>query len=153
MKFHKIAVGLMAVVLMLAIPPFTRAQAANDDDAEMSESDKADAVVRRHKKEIKKIPHVANVEADETDSGEIVINVEVDKQKNVDEVARKVPSRIEGFAVDVIAEDEEETVSDRAFSSSSDPSSELNRGELKAGENVVSGATNPDAPPRPAASR
>src|SRR5882757_3354681 len=121
MKFGAIAAMLMAAVMMLAIPRFGHPQTDDDDDEAISESDKADAIVKRHKKELKKVPHVVDVESDESDSGEVVINVEVDKQKNVDEVARKVPARIEGFAVDVIADDTATDATGGAFTSKSDP--------------------------------
>jgi hypothetical protein len=121
MKFQKIAVAVM-LALMLAVPRFVRAQETDrhgrpidpqgltsdsdsSSDADEAESDKADAVVARHAKEIKKIPHVEDIDTDQKESGETVITVTVDQKKNVDEVARKVPSKIEGFSVDVVAEE------------------------------------------------
>ncbi len=100
MKVHRIVVSLMILVLMFAIPRLARAQ-GHLDDPDTPESDKADAVVERHWVELMTIPHVEDVESDKKDGGEIVIKVGVDK-KNVDEVARKIPPRLEGFAVDVV---------------------------------------------------
>ncbi len=105
MTFRKIAVGLTILALMFAIPRFARGQADSYDVTGSSDSDMADAVVERREAELKTIPHVFDVETDEKDSGQIVIKVGVDKKKNVDEVARKVPARLEGFAVEVVPEE------------------------------------------------
>ncbi len=148
MKFGKIAMAMIAVVMIAAIPRFARAQSGDDDDDEaISESDKADAVVKRHKKELRKIPHVVDVESDDSDSRDVVINVEVDKQKNVDEVARKVPARIEGFAVDVVADDAATDATGDAFTSKSDSPAPSNQGESRATDNVASGVARPDPAP------
>jgi hypothetical protein len=146
MNFQKIVVALM-LALMLTVPSLSRAQETdrygrpivprgaihdngayitsdsdNSSDADEAESDKADAVVARHAKEIKKIPHVEDVDTDEKENGETMITVTVDKKENVDGVTRQVPSKIEGFAVDVIAEEND------------GPGAVLNSGELKAAE-------------------
>ena len=59
------------------------------------------AAGKRHRAELMKIPHVTVVTGEVDGRNEAAILVEVDDQKNVDEVMRKVPSRIEGFPVEV----------------------------------------------------
>lgn len=61
----------------------------------------ANAVSRRHRAELMKIPHVKVVTGEVNSRNEAAILIEVDSQKNVDEVMRKAPSQIEGFPVEV----------------------------------------------------
>jgi hypothetical protein len=105
MKFSKTPTALMAIALLLAIPRVGYPQQSPSYDAEQLDSDRADAAVEKHAKEIKKIAHVEDIDSDQKESGEIVIVVTVDNKKNVDEVARQVPPRIDGFAVDVVADE------------------------------------------------
>ena len=102
-KFRQIAVWLTVLALMFAAPRLARGQADGTDVTGASDSDEADSVVARHLAELKTIPQVEDVGTEERGSGEIVINVQVDKKKNVEAVARKIPARLEGFPVDVIA--------------------------------------------------
>ncbi len=62
----------------------------------------AEAVSKRHRAELMKIPHVTYVTGEVDGQNEAAILVEVDDQKNVDAVTRQVPSQIEGFPVEVM---------------------------------------------------
>jgi len=61
----------------------------------------AEAVSKRHRAELMKIPHVRVVTGEVDGQHEAAILVEVDDQKNVDAVMRQLPSQIEGFPVEV----------------------------------------------------
>ena len=55
----------------------------------------------RHRAELMKIPHVIAVTGEVNGRSEAAILIEVDNQKNLDEVLRKAPSKVEGFPVEV----------------------------------------------------
>jgi hypothetical protein len=57
---------------------------------------------RRHLPEMLKIPHVVNMGIELKDS-DTIFDVQVDKEENVPQVERMVPSEIEGYDVDVEA--------------------------------------------------
>jgi hypothetical protein len=82
--------------------------AGQTPDQEHAAEDMRDArsVAERHRAELMKIPHVKVVTGEVNSRSEAAILIEVDDQKNVDEVMRKAPSRIEGFPVEV---DEQES--------------------------------------------
>ncbi len=61
----------------------------------------AEIVSKQHRAELMKIPHVRVVTAEIDPRKDAVILVEVDDPKNVDSVMRQLPSKIEGFPVDV----------------------------------------------------
>ncbi len=61
----------------------------------------AEAVCKRHRAELMKIPHVRVVTGEIDGRNEAAILVEVDDQKNIDAVMRQVPSKLEGFPVEV----------------------------------------------------
>ena len=61
----------------------------------------AEAVSKRHRAELMKIPGVRVVTGEVDRRNEAAILVEVDDQKNVDAVMRQLPSKIEGFPVEV----------------------------------------------------
>ena len=75
---------------------------AQASDLEKATAD-AEAVRKRHLAELMKIPHVTGVSLDVGPS-EIIIDVWVDKPANVSEVERRVPSKLEGYDVDVLPE-------------------------------------------------
>jgi hypothetical protein len=75
---------------------------AQASDLQKAEAD-AEAVRKRHLDELMKIPHVTGVSLD-VGSSEIIIDVWVDKPANVSEVERRVPSKLEGYDVDVLPE-------------------------------------------------
>ena len=60
----------------------------------------ADEARRRHLDELKKIPHVADVEIDPKDH-DIFIDVEVDESGSLDKVRRAAPPKVEGYEVEV----------------------------------------------------
>jgi hypothetical protein len=66
-----------------------------------SPPDQAEAVRERHLAELMKIPHVAGVTIRSSAYNVTTFVVEVDKAANVDEVARQVPPKLEGYDVDV----------------------------------------------------
>ena len=76
------------------------AQAPQQEQAAQDMRD-ARSVAERHRTELMKIPHVKLVTGEVDSRNEAAILIEVDSQKNVDEVMRKAPSRIEGFPVEV----------------------------------------------------
>lgn len=66
------------------------------------DTEAAEDVRQRHLPEMLKIPHVVNMGIEFKDS-EIMFNVQVDKEANVSQVERTVPSEIEGYDVEVEA--------------------------------------------------
>ena len=81
--------------------------AQNSSQSADTEAAKVDAqsmedVRQRHLPEMLKIPHVVNMGIELKDS-DIIFNVQVDKEENVPQVERMVPSEIEGYDVDVEA--------------------------------------------------
>jgi hypothetical protein len=96
-KIKKIAVALIVLALVASV---ARAQTPDQEQAAQDLRD-ANAVSKRHRDELMKIPHVSVVTGEVDGRNEAAILVEVDDQKNVDSVMRQVPSRIEGFPVEV----------------------------------------------------
>jgi hypothetical protein len=64
------------------------------------ETQAAEDVRQRHLPEMLKIPHVVGM-GTELKGSETIFNVLVDKEENVPQVERMVPSRIEGYDVEV----------------------------------------------------
>lgn len=100
MKVGKIAAAFVASLMVALIPWCARAQTPQQEQAAQDMRD-ARSVAERHRTELMKIPHVKLVTGEVDSRNEAAILVEVDSQKNVDEVMRKAPSRIEGFPVEV----------------------------------------------------
>jgi hypothetical protein len=143
MKFSQTAAVLMASALMLMMPRVGYPQQSPSYDAEQLDSDRADAAVEKHAKAIKKIPHVVDIDSDQKESGEIVILVTVDNKKNVDEVARKVPPRIDGFAVDVVVDEASDGAGGISSLSSDSNPGPLQTGNLKAAEPTATATPGP----------
>jgi hypothetical protein len=99
MKIGKIAAGLIMVALLMSLRN-VRAETPEQEQAAQDLHD-AEAAGKRHRAELMKIPHVTVVTGEVDGRNEAAILVEVDDQKNVDEVMRKVPSKIEGYPVEV----------------------------------------------------
>jgi hypothetical protein len=99
-KIGKIAVALIAIALVACFVRDARAQTPGQEQAAQDLRD-AEAVSKRHRAELMKIPHVRVVTGEVDGQNEAAILVEVDDQKNVDSVMRQVPSQIEGFPVEV----------------------------------------------------
>jgi hypothetical protein len=99
-KIGKVATVLIAIALVASV---ARNAGAQTPDAEQTAQDlhDAEAVSKRHGAELMKIPHVRVVTAEIDPRKDAVILVEVDDPKNVDSVKRRLPSKIEGFPVDV----------------------------------------------------
>ena len=100
MKTRGIAVTFVAVMLFAVSAQHATAQAPEEERTAEDLRD-ANAVSRRHRGELMKIPHVKVVTGEVNSRNEAAILVEVDSQKNVDEVMRKAPSQIEGYPVEV----------------------------------------------------
>jgi hypothetical protein len=100
MKVGKLAAGLIAMALVSCFVRNARAETPEQEQAALDLKD-ADAVGKRHRTELMKIPHVRVVTGEIDGQNEAAILVEVDDQKNVDEVMRQLPSKIEGFPVEV----------------------------------------------------
>jgi hypothetical protein len=100
MKIGKTATALIILVLMTCLARNARAETPEQEQAAQDLRD-AEAAGKRHRAELMKIPHVTVVTGEVDGRNEAAILVEVDDQKNVDEVMRKVPSKIEGFPVEV----------------------------------------------------
>lgn len=79
------------------------ANLAQASDLEKATAD-AEAVRKRHLAELMKIPHVTGVAIASGPYGNTIFQIEVDKPENVPEVERHVPSKLEGYDVDVIPE-------------------------------------------------
>jgi hypothetical protein len=99
-EIGKIAAGLIAIMLFASVGRNAIAQTPDQEQAAQDLKD-ADAVSQRHRAELMKIPHVRVVTGEVDGQNEAAILVEVDDQKNVDEVSRQLPSKIEGFPVEV----------------------------------------------------
>jgi len=76
---------------------------AQASDLQKAEAD-AEAVRKRHLAELMKIPHVTGIAIASGPYGNTIFQIEVDKPENVPEVERRVPSKLEGYDVDVIHE-------------------------------------------------
>lgn len=100
MDIGKIAAALMAIVLVAGIARNATAQTP-DQERVAEDLREAEAVSKRHRAELMKIPHVRVVTGEVDGQNEAAILVEVDDQKNVDAVSRQLPSKIEGFPVEV----------------------------------------------------
>jgi hypothetical protein len=100
MKIGKIAAALIAIVLVASVVRDARAQTPEQGQAAQDLLD-AEAVCKRHRAELLKIPHVRVVTGEVDRQNEAAILVEVDDQKNIDSVMRQVPSKLEGFPVEV----------------------------------------------------
>ena len=92
--------GLIAVALLAGVVRSARAETPEQEDAAQDLRD-AEAAGKRHSAELMKIPHVQAVTGELDGRNEAAILIEVDDQKNVDAVTRLLPSKIEGFPVDV----------------------------------------------------
>jgi hypothetical protein len=100
MKTRKIAAGLIVMALVACFVRNARALTPEQEQAAQDLRD-AEAVSKRHRAELMKIPHVRVVTGEVDGRNEAAILVEVDDQKNVDSVMRQVPSKLEGFPVEV----------------------------------------------------
>ncbi len=100
MKIGKIAAGLIAIALVASVVRDARAETPEQEQAAQDLRD-AEAVSKRHRAELMKIPHVRVVTGEVDGRNEAAILIEVDDQKNVDSVMRQVPSKLEGFPVEV----------------------------------------------------
>jgi hypothetical protein len=100
MKGEKIAAALIAISLVAGFGRSARALTPEQEQAAQDLRD-AEAVSKRHRAELMKIPHVRVVTGEVDGRNEAAILIEVDDQKNVDAVVRQVPSKIEGFPVEV----------------------------------------------------
>ncbi len=100
MKVGKIAAGL---IVMTFVGCFARSVVAETPEQEQAALDlrDAEAVSKRHRAELMKIPHVRVVTGEVDGRNEAAILIEVDDQKNIDSVMRQVPSKLEGFPVEV----------------------------------------------------
>ena len=100
MKTRGIVLTFVALMLFAVSAQHAKAQAPEEERTAEDLRD-ANAVSRRHRAELMKIPHVKVVTGEVNSRNEAAILIEVDSQKNVDEVMRQAPSQIEGFPVEV----------------------------------------------------
>jgi hypothetical protein len=96
-KIKKIAAALIVLALVASV---ARAETVEQEQAAQDLRD-AEAAGQRHRAELMKIPHVIVVTGELDGRNEAAILVEVDDQKNVDAVTRQLPSKIEGYPVEV----------------------------------------------------
>jgi hypothetical protein len=99
-KVGKIALALIAIALVACVVRNAGAETPEQEQAAQDLRD-AEAAGKRHRAELMKIPHVRVVTGEIDGRNEAAILVEVDDQKNVDAVMRQLPSKIEGFPVEV----------------------------------------------------
>ena len=99
-KIGKIVISLVAIALLAGVVRNARAETLEQEQAAQDLRD-AEAVGKRHSAELMKIPHVSVVTGELDGRNEAAILIEVDDQKNVDAVTRQLPSKIEGFPVEV----------------------------------------------------
>ncbi len=100
MKVGKIAASVVAIALLAGIARNAKAQSPDPERTKEDLRD-AEAVSKRHRAELMKIPHVSVVTGEIDVQNDAAILVEVDDLKNVDDVTRQLPSQIEGFPVEV----------------------------------------------------
>src|ERR1700722_8981721 len=100
MKVQKIAAGLIAIALFAGFVRYAKALTPEQEQA-AQDLREAEAVSKRHRAELMKIPHVRVVTGEVDGRNEAAILIEVDDQKNIDSVMRQVPSKLEGFPVEV----------------------------------------------------
>jgi hypothetical protein len=99
-KVGKIAATLITLTLITSVARDVVAETPEQEQAAQDLRD-ADAVSKRHRAELMKIPHVRVVTGEVDARNEAAILVEVDDQKNIDSVMRQAPSKLEGFPVEV----------------------------------------------------
>ena len=99
-KIGKIVMALIAIALVAGVVRNARAETLEQEQAALDLRD-AEAAGKRHSTELMKIPHVQAVTGELDGRNEAAILIEVDDQKNVDAVTRQLPSKIEGFPVEV----------------------------------------------------
>jgi hypothetical protein len=104
MKVGKVTAGVLAIALIAGIACGVKAQTPDEEGAKQDMHD-AKAVAKRHRAELMKIPHVRVVTAEIDAQNNAAVLIEVDDQKNVDEVTRHLPSELEGFPVEVGEDD------------------------------------------------
>jgi hypothetical protein len=100
MKVGKIAAALIVMALVASVVRNAKAETPEQEQAALDLRD-AEAVSKRHRAELMKIPHVRVVTGEVDGRNEAAILIEVDDQKNIDSVMRQVPSKLEGFPVEV----------------------------------------------------
>ena len=91
---------MIAIALVACFARNARALTPEQEQAAQDLRD-AEAVSKRHRAELMKIPHVRVVTGEVDGRNEAAILIEVDDQKNIDSVMRQVPSKLEGFPVEV----------------------------------------------------
>jgi len=96
-KIKEIAAALIVLAMVASV---ARAETVEQEQAAQDLRD-AEAAGKRHRAELMKIPHVIVVTGELDGRNEAAILVEVDDQKNVDAVTRQLPSKIEGYPVEV----------------------------------------------------
>jgi hypothetical protein len=102
-----IAAAVIALALVAGFAPRNAEAQTSDQGRTADDLRDAEAAAKRHRAELMKIPHVRVVTAEIDPRKDAVILVEVDDPRDVDEVARKLPPRIEGFPVEVDKQDED----------------------------------------------
>jgi len=100
MMIGRIAAALIAIALLASVVRNARAETLEQEDAAQDLRD-AEAAGKRHSAELMKIPHVQAVTGELDGRNEAAILIEVDDPKNVDAVTRRLPSKIEGYPVEV----------------------------------------------------
>ena len=100
MKILKIAAGLIAIALVACLVRNARAETLEQEQAAQDLRD-AEAAGKRHSADLMKIPHVQAVTGELDGRNDAAILIEVDDPKNVDAVTRQLPSKIEGYPVEV----------------------------------------------------
>ena len=88
---------IVEIALAMMVGGIAAAQTAdlNPDAIEIAQ------VRQEHLAELMKIPHVVGVATELSESGEVILDLEVDKPEYATDVERKAPSEVDGFAVDV----------------------------------------------------
>jgi hypothetical protein len=99
-KIGKVVIGLIAIALVACVVRNAWAETLEQEQAAQDLRD-AEAAGKRHRAELMKIPHVQAVTGELDGRNEAAILIEVDDQTNVDAVTRQLPSKIEGFPVEV----------------------------------------------------
>jgi hypothetical protein len=105
MKIDKFAAALIALALAAGVARHAQAQTLSDEHA-AEDLREAEAAGKRHRAELMKIPHVRVVTGELDSRHDAAILIEVDDQKFADQVTRQLPSKIEGFPVEVDEQDQ-----------------------------------------------
>jgi hypothetical protein len=100
-KYSAYISAAISIAIAVGVARLALAQSDDDQNPYADDAQQIAQVRQQHLAELMKIPHVKGVATELDDRGEVLIAVEVDSANHLDEVSSAVPSKIEGFPVDI----------------------------------------------------